>query len=495
MDAFRSFEDPEVVDVHLGDGGMVSVGLLSESLAYCMLVGHGDGAIFLDARPRPDYERAHVAGAWCLEGLVCASAAASSSTTTAPSGAQPGPVGLRAAGAGAGDREVAAWEVALRSRCGLRAVVICGGGGDAGLKRGGDVESILRLLRLAGARPKEPLYVLRGGVPRFAASRFKFCLRSSGGEKARPLPHCPAELLAPGWGAWAGVARPHALYFGREPGAAEAEALVALRIRNVIVAGGAAAPGVAVVRGASAPVRPRPGGRGAEKLNDSQADAALLAAATDARAKLQRESAPCLLCGPAAALAAALFLVEVLPAPAAQSAEQVTAFLRKRCPLAAAGLEVPHVRDSLAAAVAAKRERPPPTLGPSPEATARAPVAPPAAADGAYSAGGGAEEPPYAAKVHARLLQRDPTGAQAAVATLHTVLGNILARPTEAKLRRLKGSNARVQREVLRHPEAQELLRLAGWVRDGEDLWLPETSPLQALRDVLAALPPLSAER
>ena len=106
------------------------------------------------------------------------------------------------------------------------------------------------------------------------------------------------------------------------------------------------------------------------------------------------------------------------------------------------------------------------------------------------------EEPPnHVQRLCAQLQQRDHNKAQVTIRTLHAALANVLSKPTEPKYRRLKSDNKRVQAEVLRHEEAVEILRLCGFVRDGADFVLPDTSPLQPLRDVLGMMPPLSSDK
>jgi len=89
------------------------------------------------------------------------------------------------------------------------------------------------------------------------------------------------------------------------------------------------------------------------------------------------------------------------------------------------------------------------------------------------------------------LKSRDPLAAQTTLTTLRTVLTNVANHPEDLKYRRLRGTNERLQREVLAHPEAVELLRLVGFVRDGDDLVLPAAAPLQALRMLCGAGGPL----
>lgn len=114
-----------------------------------------------------------------------------------------------------------------------------------------------------------------------------------------------------------------------------------------------------------------------------------------------------------------------------------------------------------------------------------APVAPPAGGDTSPTKA----QPTYVEELCNSFRKRDRRGAEVALATVRAAIAHVLEKPTEEKFRRLRGSNARVKREVLAHQEAVILLRLCGFVGDGEDLVLPPAAPLQALRDVLAKMP------
>ena len=64
------------------------------------------------------------------------------------------------------------------------------------------------------------------------------------------------------------------------------------------------------------------------------------------------------------------------------------------------------------------------------------------------------------------------------------VLEKVLKEPMEERLRHLKASNERVQRELLTHPEAVALLRLAGFeVEASGDLVLAASAPLGKLQE------------
>lgn len=79
------------------------------------------------------------------------------------------------------------------------------------------------------------------------------------------------------------------------------------------------------------------------------------------------------------------------------------------------------------------------------------------------------------------LKARLPVHAHTTLETLGTLLRNISRHPTDLKYRRLKGSNERLQRQVLAHPEVVELLRLVGFAGLGEDMVLSLGTPLKAI--------------
>eukprot|EP00931_Biecheleriopsis_adriatica_P042646 TRINITY_DN2431_c0_g1_i1.p1 TRINITY_DN2431_c0_g1~~TRINITY_DN2431_c0_g1_i1.p1 ORF type:complete len:327 (+),score=84.23 TRINITY_DN2431_c0_g1_i1:56-982(+) len=85
------------------------------------------------------------------------------------------------------------------------------------------------------------------------------------------------------------------------------------------------------------------------------------------------------------------------------------------------------------------------------------------------------------------LRARDPVAARSTLQTVGKLLRNIAAQPAEQKFRRLQSSNQRLQREVLAHPEAMELLRLAGFVLEGDALVLPSPTPLDSLKQLISA--------
>jgi len=165
-------------------------------------------------------------------------------------------------------------------------------------------------------------------------------------------------------------------------------------------------------------------------------------------------------------------LAEALPR-VAQSADEAEAYVRLRYPPAgvldsAARLEVSRV-------IARKAGKKDPMLEEQSNAAA--------------GVGEGQQRTGVVQDLYSQLRRRNRRGAEVALGTIQVALKNILEQPTEAKFRRLKGSNARVQREVLAHPEAVQILRVGGFVTDDQDLVLPPAAPLQALREVLAQLP------
>lgn len=487
--------DPVLKEVALGDGSSLTVGVASDSLAYCLLVASGEVAVFLDAQPRAAFDRAHVHGAWCLDG-ASGGGGSSSSSSGGPAAAE------------------AAHDAALRARCSLRSVVVY----SSSAQTQGDerINDVLRTLQRVGARPKGQVLVLRGGLEAFS-KRFGFCVCGKGGEKAKPLGACPAEVLAPGWGG----SKPPALYLGAErcllpPAGQPSNALGVLRIGAIINLSGKPCPRtnckVIEVTGAAA---------------DDQT-----LRAREACAKLGRQGAPCMLYGSeqVAALAAALFLVEVLP-KAVNSKDAAISLIKQRVPATeldsaaaqvllarAAGMhveatEVPNGPGG--PRVAGSPAPPPPQAGrteppaaaqppaqllsvaPSPSGVAAAPSRPPPAAarssgKGGAAAGRGngavAKESSVAAEVFAKLHARDRKGSEIALKTLRAAWQHILDKPSEEKYRCLKGSNARVKSELLAYPEAVQLLRLVGFSQVGEDFVLPEHAPLQVIRDVLAGL-------
>lgn len=489
MNAARA--DPVIKEVALGDGSSMSVGIASDSLVYCLLVAPGDAAVFLDAQPRAAFDRSHVHGAWCLDGASGSAGASSSSS----------------AGPGAAD---SSHDAALRARCSLRsAIVYSGSAQPVGDER---INSVLRTLQRIGARPQGQVLLLRGGLTAFT-KRFGFCVCGKGGEKAKPLGACPAEVLAPGWGG----SRPPALYIGSErclqattPSGQPPAALRALQIGTIINLTGAPCPRISckVVD---------------VKATGAAADDQTLRA-REACAKLGKLGVPCMLYGSeVAALAAALFLVEVLP-KAVNSKDTAISLIKQRVPVAeldsaaaqvllatAAGIQIetaevpngpggPRVAGSPAPPQAGRTDQPvaaqPPAqlLSVAPASGASRPQPTPARSSGKGGAAVGrsngavAKETSVAAEAFAKFQARDRKGSEIALKTLRAAWQHILEKPSEEKYRCLKGSNARVKSEILAYPEAMQLLRLAGFSQVGEDFVLPEHAPLQALRDVLAGL-------
>mmetsp|Transcript_30188 Transcript_30188/g.54804 ORF Transcript_30188/g.54804 Transcript_30188/m.54804 type:complete len:303 (+) Transcript_30188:50-958(+) len=85
------------------------------------------------------------------------------------------------------------------------------------------------------------------------------------------------------------------------------------------------------------------------------------------------------------------------------------------------------------------------------------------------------------------LRRRDPIAAPLALQTLGKLLQNVATQPMEPKYRRLRGSSERLQQQVLAHPEAVEILRIAGFIAEGDHMVLPAAAPLQALRQLSSA--------
>lgn len=459
-DAIAFRPDPEPKDVELKGGSTSRIGLVSDSLAYCLLVAPGDGCVFIDARSRAAFDKGHLFGAWCLDGATRTGASLSNEADDK-------------------DDTPVTLDEALIGRCSLRTVVICG---DTSPLRDEAVLSVLKLLQDVGARPKGHPCVLRGGVQAFS-KRFGFCLRKKGEEKARPIPCCPAELLAPGWGSQ----RPPALYVGTDNcvlGDAETGKVVgALGIRAIINLSG----------------QPLNASKKGCKVVNVQATGAaadgegFVAAGREACGKVLRQSGPCLLYGPLSALATAFLLVETHPG-VARSVDEVEAFIRLRFPQAS-GFDV-SAQAALGSAIAQRTGQPLPPR--APVDTPPAQVAPPAGSTtnsgsaGIPNGGSVPDSKPQTTPVAdlcSQFQKRDRKAADVAINTIRVALSNILVKPTEPKYRLLKGSNARVQREVLAHSEAVTLLRLVGFVSDGQDLVLPPPTPLQGLRDLLALLP------
>jgi len=85
------------------------------------------------------------------------------------------------------------------------------------------------------------------------------------------------------------------------------------------------------------------------------------------------------------------------------------------------------------------------------------------------------------------LRARDPVAARLALKTVGKILRNIAAHPSEPQYRRLRSSNQRLQQEVFAHPESVEILRLVGFIVEDDGLLLPETTPLDSLRQLIGA--------
>eukprot|EP00929_Paragymnodinium_shiwhaense_P074687 TRINITY_DN38231_c0_g2_i1.p1 TRINITY_DN38231_c0_g2~~TRINITY_DN38231_c0_g2_i1.p1 ORF type:complete len:552 (+),score=31.32 TRINITY_DN38231_c0_g2_i1:79-1656(+) len=493
--------DPKVLEVKLWDGMPHTVGLASDSLVYCMLAGCGDGAVFLDGRKRTDYDKAHLYSSRNLDALM---QPANAPGVGSPTLAENSDV----------FRPDLAWEAALRSLCNFKRVIVCGYGSvgtQEELDSDEDVKLVLHLLRYAGVKPKEPALVVRNGISGFSR-RFQFCLRSTHAQK--PLPACPAEILSPLWGGSA----PGALYLMLQPpmtlpmtaGADVRSVMVHLGIGVIVVAGtealqGASSnnwQGVRVLHSKTTTIK-----------NGSLCSREELEAACVSQAcvLLSRQRARCLLCGSAAPLVAALFIVHALPQSPVISVDEVAGLLRQRCPQADLSATA---RQRVADALLEKYPRPPAPpvadkASPQVPSTAQKHLPTPASKDPEkltptrYGVAPTHNEtrPDVTLRTKdlcRKFVERDAASAATALKTLATALKNIKDSPAEPKYRRLKGSNERVQRDLLRHPEIVEILELVGWWRSAggtgagksgpPDFEFPTAAPLEGLTDVLSTI-------
>mmetsp|Transcript_35833 Transcript_35833/g.65061 ORF Transcript_35833/g.65061 Transcript_35833/m.65061 type:complete len:489 (-) Transcript_35833:41-1507(-) len=464
---------PVPAEVDLEDGAAPQkLGIISASFCYCLFAAAGDGAVFIDARPKEEFNRSHVTGAWSLEHL------------TSKTG-------------GLGDTETAA----LRARLDLRWAVVLGSAAKPRTDQ--RVIKVLVLLRQAGIRPTsgQPL-ILRGGVPEFQR-RFSFCMQSAS-ENQIDSPACPAEILQPHWGAKSKFQRPHALYLGslsccrqvkagkRQhplaalgisvavrliPSVAQSDAsenvqdlYQGLRFHNVQI------EGLRSAAGSERPVAPAAGATLQSQVASEfkQKVRAAVAASSEACALVMQQPTPCLLCGPWSSLTAALCLSKVLPAT--HTAEELGALVKQRFPSAdfdavalAALSEVTGQHHAGDLRDAAGNQTGPLQPSALPKATLEAEM--------------------LCQQIRQRLKDR-PKVAEVALGTTRTALEKVLAQPREERFRRLKASNERVTKEIMPNPEVVALLKLAGFGQDSTgDLLLPAAAPLQALRDVLAGIP------
>lgn len=422
--------DPRPAQVTLTDGSTVTVGLASDSFVYCVLAGHGETAVILDARETSAFQTGHLSGAWSL------------------------------GNAGDGTERGTNLETALRSRCNLRTVVVCGGQVD--VLRDPQVMHVLWLLRQAEVRPKGSPLVMRGGMGALS-QRFHFCLQG-----ARTVPASPAEIYGPELC----HGRPSALYLGSERCVHDPSAAVVL-----------AALGMRAVFNLTRRPCPVawPGGPqflhlGVRKSSDPKAEGRPPEElAQEAFAKLRRQSGPCLVYGPGGELAVALFLVDAFPR-LAPGPEEAMAWITRRLPSAqfdAACQAFLRARAKCGSGVPISHE---------PETPLREELRG-ASAKGSQST--------RVEELAAQLKKR--RGGPQALATIQVALNNVLQHPEDIKYRRLRGDNPRVRDEILAFFEAVELLRLAGFVQDGRDLNLPPVAPLQGLRDLLTLLFPAAA--
>jgi len=429
--------DPELREVTLQADTVSRVGMASASLAYSLLTTSNDSVVFLDVRGKPAYDKSHIFGAWCID-LPALKASAASDGKDGP-------------------------HVAFRARCSLRSVVICGSGSQPAALREEAVLDALRVLEQVNARPKGgQALVLRGGIPAFT-KRFAFCMRQSGGETSQPLPPCPAEMVLPEPGKAQAL-----LYVGIERCLTEvgtAKVLASLGIKTILSMGSQKLQPPKGVRLVKVPTG-----------KDSKDDAVSIALA--AQEKLAQQTTPCLMCGPLAALASALFAAEAMPSTL-PSTETVEAYVKLRLPWA----EFDTCAQSAVAQAVAKGRGDrdlPPLLDPADIVAVVDGESSPTAADPADT---------IVQDTCNKFLKRDRKKAEVALETVRRALTHVVEHPTEPKYRRLKGGNERVKREVFAHEEAVKLLRCCGWIADGEDLILPPPTPLERMRDVLAQMP------
>jgi len=418
------------------------VSIISASVAASILLTHtgGEAVAVLDARPKEAFQRCHIRSAWNID-------------------ASPGQV----------DEQL---QVALKSRCGLRSIVVYGE--REPVQTDPCVITVLQLLHRAKAKPKGLPLLLSGGIRSMPGRFSTLLLSTTNGQQSQQssLPVGPAEILEPDPTC---RGRPQALYLGTDRcvhGADSRTVLTALRIQTIFNLSGerCAPPGRQKI------IDITEGGRDAEAVQIARAQRTV--------EKLRRETGACMLYGAGSDVAAAQYILEQFPS--LQTADEALAYIRLRFPRAELGVRAQnHLR---AAAVA----------GPKQGGSTRTGTD---AHDAKHGAGGNPEAAMSSGMReqgqchHVQLVWRDlharePQKAALALSTLRRVCQNILNHPKEIKYRRLKATNARVRQELLAHAEVVELFYSAGFVRDEDgDLVLPLTSPLQALRDLLAWLP------
>lgn len=333
---------------------------------------------------------------------------------------------------------------ALKSLCDLRRVVVIS-------ENPLEDENVKKLLLLLKQTVRPSQLLLMDDLHRFQ-QRFPFCMRQ--GSETLPLPPCPSELVEPG--GW----KPPALYLGSVACLEERnEALLRCFKIGVVVQ---------VVDEDHGRRWPRhlklqrvqlgkvdcleiEGASESEKEERTwQLAAKVAAAAWEACERTLAQRVPCFLCGPWSMVVAALCLKKIFTS--LRTTEELCVFLKDRCP----SMALPPV------AVLALN----------------------LALDGPKSTTSVVSAKDLACRIRHRLGME----AEVPLKTVRVVLEKVLAQPTEERLRRLKASNVRVQRELLAHPEAVALLQLAGFTSNNGDLVLSSGAALAPLREVLQSL-------
>lgn len=344
---------------------------------------------------------------------------------------------------------------ALKSLCDLRRVVVV----SANPLKDDKVKRLLELLKKT-ARPSQLL--LMDNLPQFQ-QRFPFCIRK--GSDTFPLPPCPLELWVPPEGKQ--QQQPPALYLGPVTCLERThEALQCFKIGAV----------VQLVDDLRATPMPLPGSIKLQRVQVAKMEletfegtesetqqrtldlaAKVGASSLEASERILSLRVPCFLCGPWSAVVAALALRRILVSEL-RTTEELCGFLKDRCATnQALQYGLPHV--AILALNLALGSPSPGWLSTTPKAQA------------------------------AQLRRRLGSEAELPLKTVRRVLEKVLAQPSEERLRRLKASNPRVQREVLAHPEAVLLLHMAGFTSTvSGDLVLPSAAALGPLRQVLQSV-------
>eukprot|EP00439_Symbiodinium_sp_Y106_P080099 s1401_g18.t2 len=429
---------PAAAEVQLKTGEVQRVSLVPASHCYCLLIAPGS-ALFMDVRSRDLFDRNHVFGAWSV-----------------------------------GTLSKAGNHGAIRSRCDLRWLVLMGSHEDP--LKDERVLELLELLHDLQVRPisQRPLLLL-GGVGEFQR-RFPFCMRTAGKEQLEPLPACPAEVIEPGQASvvkGAKASRNRSLYLGSLAclTAKNSEASRALKIAAAVriieestdpdPEHGPLLPGLNVCEvhmPSSAPVRSLDVEGKAGVADDKSSSSfdrtarAVAYVAVEASGRALSMGAPCLLCGPWSAVAAALYVSRLKPT---WTGDELIAFIKERCPGTWSHLAQEALHLGLEAS---QSPRSPHRRGLQSKAPLEATRA----------------EVEQLQQQLAQRLRLHPEEASRSLRTVRVALDKISTQPHEEKFRRLKASNDRVVRELLSHSEAVALLERAS------ELVLPKT-PLPAI--------------